>query len=129
MKNGGMKIAQGLILILITIGGIGTTILVAAPPSDNQSGTTSYPERGELVVRGEVVMIEGEVQMVEDPASNKREEYLVMDQLYVAKDIGDEAIQFHVNEKTRVDDNVMVGDVVEVLASGNGNALSIKKTK
>jgi hypothetical protein len=66
---------------------------------------------------------------VEDPSSGKKDAYLIMEHLYVAQAAGDEAIQFHVNEKTQVDDDLRVGDKVAVLAAQNGEALSIKKTE
>jgi hypothetical protein len=52
---------------------------------------------------------------------------MIMENLFVAKVAGDEAIQFHINEKTRLDQDLTIGDKVEVLAAQNGEALSIKK--
>ena len=129
MKYNDMKIVPGLLVLLVVMAGIGTTTLAAAPSSDYVSETPPFPGKGELVVRGEVVMIEGDVQIVENSSGTKKDAYLIMDQLHIARAIGDETIQFRVNERTRVDDDVRIGDMVEVLASGNGVALSIKKTE
>ena len=122
-------IRQGLILLVLlsAFAVIGATILMAAPPSDERSHPAPVPTGKELAVTGEVVMIEGNVQIVEDPSGAKKDAYLIMEHLYVAQVAGDEAIQFHVNEKTRIDQDLKVGDKVEVLAAQNGEALSIKK--
>ena len=132
MKISGIRIAQVLVLLLIALAGIGTMLLLAAQPAENLDTITDaapYPGLEGLIVKGEVVLIEGDVEIVEDPSSSKKDAYLVMQQLYVAKQIGDQAIQFHVNERTQVEGDVRVGDLVEVLASGNGDALSIKKSE
>lgn len=133
MKYSGMTFARALMLILLSVVGIGSLLLVAARSSDNlpEAFPSPFPsqEIGKQVIRGEVVMIEGELQVEEDPSTKTRDGYLIMDQLYVAKDIGEEPIHFHLNERTQMDDDVRVGDKVEVLASGNGVALSIKKTE
>lgn len=72
-------------------------------------------------------MIEGNVEIVEDSSGSEKSAYLIMEHLYVAQVAGDEAIQFHVNEKTRIDQDLKVGDKVEVFAAQNGEALFIKK--
>ena len=74
-------------------------------------------------------MIEGNVQIVKDRSGKQRDVYMIMEHLYVAQIAGDEAIQFHVNEETRMDEELKIGDKVEVLAAQNGEALSIKKTE
>lgn len=127
----GLRFRQGLILLglLSALAVIGATILVAAPPSDERSETATLPLSKELAVTGEVVMIEGNVRIVEDPPGSEKNAYLIMEHLYVAQIAGDEAIKFHVNENTRIDQDLKVGDKVEVLAAQNGEALSIKKTE
>jgi hypothetical protein len=72
-------------------------------------------------------MIEGNMEIVEDAAGKSMDVHMIMENLYVAKVAGDEAIQFHINEKTRLDQDLTIGDKVEVLAAQNGEALSIKK--
>jgi len=126
------RFRQGFIIMAVLFSALavlGVTNLVAAPPSDEQRETTPLPLGKEMALTGEVVMIEGNVEIVDDPAGGKKEAYLIMENLYVAQAVGDEAIQFHVNEKTQVDDNVQIGDKVEILAAQNGEALSIKKTE
>jgi hypothetical protein len=91
--------------------------------------TAPLPIGTEMALRGEVVMIEGKVEIVDDPSGGKKDAYLIMDHLYVAQVIGDRPTEYHVNEKTRMDEDIKVGDKVEVLASANGEALSIKKTE
>lgn len=127
----GLRFRQGLILLVLlsALAVIGATILVAAPPSDERSETAPLPIGKELAVTGEVVMIEGNVQIVEDPSGAKKDAYLIMDHLYVAQVIGDKPTEFLVNEKTRMDEDIKVGDKVEVLAAQNGEALSIKKAE
>ena len=122
---------QGFVMVVLVsaFAVMTTTDLLAAPPSDGRMATAPLPIGKELALTGEVVMIEGNVQIVEDPVGGKKDAYLVMENLYVAQVAGDEAIQFHVNEKTRMDENLKVGDKVEVLAAKNGEARSIKKTE
>lgn len=118
-----------LVILVSALAVMTTTDLLAAPLSDGRMETAPLPIGKELALTGEVVMIEGNVQIVEDPVGGKKDAYLVMENLYVAQVAGDEAIQFHVNEKTRMDENLKVGDKVEVLAAKNGEARSIKKTE
>lgn len=122
---------QGLNLLGLLIGPavLGVAILLAAQPSNDLSATVPLPSGNEQVLTGEVVMISGNVRIVEDPSGGKKEAYLIMDHLYVAQVIGDTPIECQVNEKTRLDDTVQVGDTVAVLVAQNGEALSIKKTK
>jgi len=126
-----LRLRQGLNLLVLLIGPavLGAAILLAAPPSNDHSATVPLPSGKELVLTGEVVMIEGNVQIVEDPSGGKTEAYLIMDHLYVAQVTGEPPIECQVNEKTRMDENIQVGDKVEVLAAQNGEALSIKKTE
>ena len=127
----GLRFGQrlNLLVLLSALAVFGVAILQAAPPSIELSETVPLPIGKELAVRGEVVMIEGNVQIVEDPSGAKKDAYLIMEHLYVAQVAGDETIQFHVSEKTRIDQDLKVGDKVEVLAAQNGEALSIKKTE
>ena len=121
---------KGLILVML-LGGMAVfsaTGLVAAR-DEGRSGNTSVPIGKGLALTGEVVMIEGNVEIVEDPSDGKKDAFLVMEHLYVAQVAGDEAIQFRVNDRTQVDEDLRVGDKVEVLAAQNGEALSIKKTE
>jgi hypothetical protein len=67
------------------------------------------------------------MQIVEDPSGKNTDVRMIMENLFVAKVAGDEAIQFHINENTRLDQDLTIGDKVEVLAAQNGEALSIKK--
>ena len=122
---------QGLILLVLltALAVVGAAILVAAPPSNEFSETAPLAFGKELAVTGEVVMIEGNVQVVEDPSGGKKDAYLIMEHLYVARVIGDRPTEFQVNEKTRMDEDIQVGDKVEVVAAQNGEALSIKKTE
>jgi hypothetical protein len=129
------SLRQGLNLLVLLIGPavLGAAILLAAPPSNDRSpdhsATVPLPSGKELVLTGEVVMIEGNVQIVEDPSGGKTEAYLIMDHLYVAQVTGEPPIECQVNEKTRMDEDIQVGDKVEVLTAQNGEALSIKKTE
>lgn len=118
-----------LVLLSSALAVISAAILDEALPSNEVAETALFPVGKEVAVTGEVVMIEGNVQVVEDPSGGKKDVYLIMDHLHVAEVAGDEAIDFHVNEKTRIDEDLKVGDRVEVLAAQNGEALSIKKTK
>ena len=93
------------------------------------AGNTSVPLGKGLALTGEVVMIEGNVEIVEDPSDGKKDAFLVMEHLYVAQVAGDEAIEFRVNDSTQVDEDLRVGDKVEVVSAQNGEALSIKKTE
>lgn len=131
MAKANLSLRQGLnlLVLLSALAVIGAAILLAAPPSNQLSETTPLPIGKELVLTGEVVMIEGNVQVVEDPSGGKTDAYLIMDHLYVAQVIGDTPTEFQVNEKTRMDEDIQVGDKVEVLAAQNGEALSIKKTE
>jgi hypothetical protein len=126
-----LRLRQGLNLLVVLIGPavLGAAILLAAPPSNDLSATAPLPSGKELVLTGEVVMIEGNVQIVENPSEGKTEAYLIMDHLYVAQVTGEPPIECQVNEKTRIDEDIRVGDKVEVLAAQNGEALSIKKTE
>lgn len=121
MKCQSVKIAQGLMLLMIVTAVVGTPILVAAPPSD-------LPATAPLAVRGEVVVIVGDLHLVPD-AAGIPEVQMVMEEISVVQSTGHEAIQFHVNEGTQVNDSLKIGDTVEVVALGNGDALSIKKTE
>jgi hypothetical protein len=127
MRSGFTK---GLILFMLlgSMAVFSVTGLVAAR-DDERSGNTSVPLGKGLALTGEVVMIEGNVEIVEDPSDGKKDAFLVIEHLYVAQVAGDEAIQFRVNDRTQVDEDLRVGDQVEVLAAQNGEALSIKKTE
>jgi hypothetical protein len=115
------------LLILLSALTVGTTISMAAQPFDELSETAPVPLGKELAVTGEVVMIEGNMQIVEDAAGRNMDVHMIMENLYVAKVAGDEAIQFHINQNTQIDQNLTIGDKVKVLAAQNGEALSIKK--
>ncbi|MBU6434666.1 MAG: hypothetical protein KGS09_17855 [Nitrospirae bacterium] len=127
----GLRFGQrmNLLVLLTALAVFGVAILQAAPPSNELLETVPEPIGKELAVTGEVVMIEGNVQIVEDPSGAKKDAYLIMDHLYVAQVIGDKPTEFLVNEKTRMDEDIKVGDKVEVLAAQNGEALSIKKAE
>jgi hypothetical protein len=125
----GVSLRLSLLVLLSALTGIGTTISIAAQPSNELSETAPLPFGKEQAVTGEVVMIEGNMQIVEDPSGRNTDVRMIMENLYVAKVAGDEAIQFHINENTRLDQDLTVGDKVEVLAAPNGEALSIKKTE
>jgi hypothetical protein len=117
------------LLILLSAITVGTTISMAAQPFNETSETAPLPLGKELSVTGEVVMIEGNMEIVENAAGKSMDVHMIMENLYVAKVAGDEAIQFHINEHTRLDKDLTIGDKVEVLASRNGEAFSIKKTE
>jgi hypothetical protein len=117
------------LLILLSAVVVGTTTSMAAQPFNEPSESAPLPLGKELAVTGEVVMIEGNVEIVEDPSGGNTDVHMIMENLYVAKVAGDEAIQFHINEHTRLDKDLTIGDKVEVLASRNGEAFSIKKTE
>ena len=127
----GLWFRQGFILLVLlsALALVGTAILVAAPPSNEFSETAPLPFGKGLSVTGEVVMIEGNVQIVETPSGKNKDVYMVLEHLYVARVIGDAPTEFHVNENTRMDEDIRVGDKVEVVAAQNGEALSIKKTE
>lgn len=115
-------------MLLSSMAVFSATGLVAAP-DDERSGNTSLPIGKKLALTGEVVMIEGNVEIVEGPSDGKKDAFLVMEHLYVAQVAGDEAVEFRVNDRTQVDEDLRVGDKVEVLAAQNGEALSIRKTE
>jgi Cu/Ag efflux protein CusF len=123
----GLSLTFSLLVLLSALTVVGTTISIAAQPSNELSETAPLPFGKELAVTGEVVMIEGNMQIVEDPSGKNTDVRMIMENLFVAKVAGDEAIQFHINEKTRLDQDLTIGDKVEVLAAQNGEALSIKK--
>jgi hypothetical protein len=125
----GVNLRFSLFVLLSALTVVGTTISIAAQPSNELSETAPRPFGKELAVTGEVVMIEGNMQIVEDPSGRNTDVRMIMENLYVAKVAGDEAIQFHINKNTRLDEDLMIGDKVEVLAAQNGEALSIKKTE
>ena len=117
--------------LLSALAVIGAMVLVTPPSSNAPLDQAPLPIEREMAVTGEVVMIEGNVQIVGNPSSGKNDAYVIMDHLYISQNNnrGDKAIEFHVNENTRMDEDVAVGDKVAVLASANGDALSIKKTE
>jgi hypothetical protein len=119
------------LLILLSAITVGTTISIsmAAQPFNETSETAPLPLGKELSVTGEVVMIEGNMEIVENAAGKSMDVHMIMENLYVAKVAGDEAIQFHINKNTRLDKDLTIGDKVEVLAARNGEAFSIKKTE
>jgi hypothetical protein len=125
----GVNLRFSLFVLLSALTVVGTTISIAAQPSNELSETAPRPFGKELAVTGEVVMIEGNMQIVEDPSGRNTDVRMIMENLYVAKVAGDEAIQFHINKNTRLDEDLTIGDKVEVLAAQNGEALSIKKTE
>jgi len=116
-----VKIARGFFLLLVVTVGIGMPSFAATPPSVPS-------EVASQTVKGEVVMIAGDLQVVKDAAGQKVV-HVIMDELTVLQDVGDEATSFDVNEATQVEGTVTVGDTVEVLVSGDGRALSIRKTQ
>jgi hypothetical protein len=120
---------QGFIIAVLfgALAILGVTNLVAAPLSDERRGTAPLSMGTELALTGEVVMIEGNVEIVEDPSGGNTDVHMIMENLYVAQVAGDEAIQFHINQNTQIDQNLTIGDKVKVLAAQNGEALSIKK--
>lgn len=123
----GLSLTFSLLVLLSALTVVGTTISIAAQSSNELSETAPLPFGKELAVTGEVVMIEGNMQIVEDPSGKNTDVRMIMENLFVAKVAGDEAIQFHINENTRLDQDLTIGDKVEVLAAQNGEALSIKK--
>jgi hypothetical protein len=126
----GPSLTFSLLVLLSALTVIGTTMIsIAAQPSNEPSETAPIPFGKELAVTGEVVMIEGNMQFVEDPSGRTVDVRMIMENLFVAKVAGDEAIQFHINKNTRLDQDLTVGDKVEVLAAQNGEALSVKKTE
>lgn len=116
-----VKIARGFFLLLVVTIGIGIPSFAATPPSVPSEGAFQ-------TVKGEVVMIAGDLKVVKD-ASGQKEVRVTMDELTVLQDVGDEATSFDVNEATQVEGTLTVGDTVEVHVSGDGRALSIKKTQ
>jgi hypothetical protein len=128
--RGNIHVTEWLILLFLVSGVVafGVTIPPAPPLPEELPPTAPETIRNEIPVIGEVVMIEGNVQFVEDPSGRMTDVYLVMERLYVVDMSGAKAIHFfHVNETTLMDDDLRVGDEVEVLASDHDEALSIKK--
>jgi len=125
----GLSLTFSLLILLSPLAVIGATIPIATEPSNELLETAPLPFGQEMALTGEVVMIEGNVQVVEDPSGGMKDAHLIMDHLYVARVIGDTPTEFQVNEKTRMDEDIQVGDKVEVVAAENGEALSIKKTE
>jgi len=124
-----LSLKFSLLVLLITSAAVGVIMSIAAQSSNVLSETAPLPFGEKVAVTGEIVMIEGNVQIIEDPSGKKTDVYMMMENLYVAQAAGNEAIQFHVNDKTRVEQDLKVGDTVEVLAAQNGEALSIKKAE
>ena len=126
-----LKLKHGLILLLLLVlsgfAGVRTAMLIAAPPPTELSEPSPAQSGPQQAVTGEVVMIEGHVQFLDGPFSKRKRVQMVMEHLYVTEMGGDEAIQFHVTEKTQLDRDLRVGDRVDVLAHENGEALSVKK--
>lgn len=116
-----LKIIQSLSLILLVTMGAGSLSYAVPSPS---APSPMAPR----TVKGEVVMISGDLYVSED-TTGKKEVQMIMDEVTVLQDVGDEATSFDVNESTQVEDTVEVGDTVEVLVSGDRRALSIRKTQ
>ncbi len=116
-----MKIARDLLLLLVVTVGGRVPSLAATPPS--------VPlEVASQTVKGEVVMIAGDLQVVED-AAGKKEVHMIMDELYVDQGVGGQAVPLHLNGATQLKDTIEVGDKVEAQVAGDGYALSIQKTE
>lgn len=116
-----MKIARDLLLLLVVAVGGGFPSLAATSPSGPF-------EAASQTVKGEVVMIAGDLQEVEDPAG-KKEVHMIVDELYVDQGVKGQAVSLHVNDATQLKDTIEVGDKVEAQVAGDGYALSIQKTE
>ena len=120
MKCNDLKVMPCLVLILFVT--IGPGELSHAVPSPSVPSVMA-PH----TVKGEVVVIAGELQAVKDGADTK--EVLIMDELYVVKNGADEGIFLLVDESTKLNGTVQVGDKIEAQVSADGHALSIQSVQ
>ena len=88
-----------------------TTVLIIAvvtlsyaddPMLNNDSGTKTAPE---TIVRGDVLMTEGE--------------------FYIVKDVTGHEVRLHVNRETKTDVTVKVGDKIEARVTPEGHATAL----
>jgi hypothetical protein len=127
-----LYVSEWLILLIFVgaIAGTGIALFTAFAFPEGLSKAKAAPlsiHEG-LPVIGEVVMIEGTVQIMGDQPGRIEDVHITIEDLYVVKFSGGEAVHFHVNETTWMDEELRVGNEVEVWASEAGEALFIIKT-
>lgn len=121
MKCNDLKAMPSLFLILVATIGLGELSHAAPSPS---VPSVMAPHH---TVKGEVVVIAGELQAVKDGADTN--EVLIMDELYVVQNGADEGIFLLVDESTKLNGTVQVGDEIEAQVSADGHALSIQSVQ
>ena len=129
-----LYVSEALILLLLlgVMAVTGVALLGAFPsPEERLMGEETAPSiLEEFPVRGEVLMIEGAVQIAGDLPRRVEDVQLIMKHLYVMEYSGGAPVKlFVVTEQTWRDDGLSVGDTVEVWASENGEALFINKMR
>ena len=129
-----LYVSEALILLLLlgVMAVTGVALLGAFPsPEERLMGEETAPSiLEEFPVRGEVLMIEGAVQIAGDLPRRIEDVQLNMKHLYVMEYSGGAPVKLLVvTEQTWRDDGLSVGDTVEVWASENGEALFINKMR
>ncbi|MGQ0811866.1 MAG: hypothetical protein ACT4OO_11675 [Nitrospiraceae bacterium] len=79
-----------------------------------------------LTVKGEVVMISGELQVVETPGG-KRQVATVIEEVVVLPSNETGAVTLFVDTATHLPGEVSIGDKIEADVNANGRAFSIRK--
>jgi hypothetical protein len=78
----------------------------AADQPDQPAGAGSQTGKGDMLIVGDLLKIEGE--------------------FYVVKDASGKEVRLHVNKDTKVVGNIKAGDKIEAQATDKGHAASIK---
>jgi len=129
-----LYVSEALILLLLlgVMAGTGVALLRAFPSTEERLMGEETPPSilEEIPVRGEVLMIEGAVQIAGDLPCRIVDVQLIMKHLYVMEFSGGEPVYlFVVTEQTWMDEGLRVGDTVEMWASGDGETLFINKMR
>lgn len=97
-----MKLTGTLVMAAMLSFGLVTLSGAVEPILADSSKTMAMPEQ---VVKGDVLMTEGE--------------------FYIVKDITGHEVRLHVNKETKLDGKVKVGDKIEAMVTPEGHATSI----
>ncbi|MGQ0812786.1 MAG: hypothetical protein ACT4OO_16380 [Nitrospiraceae bacterium] len=106
-----------LLLVILVASGISGCSSTAGVPSSTVSSAT---------VKGEVVMIAGDLQTL-DPRQGERNAGMIMQEIVVLPPHRHVAVTLSVDESTKVDGEVAIGDKIEAQVTDTGHALSIHK--